>query len=79
MNAHIHYYYSTRHPRKPYRIEAEISGGELAYTIDVHGRFRSQREASEVGRDIGCRYDTWSEDWGRVVTQDTPPEITTLD
>lgn len=77
--AKIHYYYSTKHPRKPFRLEVEVVGADVSYTLDCHGRFRNQREASEVGRDIGCRYDTWSEDWGRIVTENEPPKIETID
>ena len=79
MHCKIHYYYSTRHPRKPIRIEATISGGDLSYTIDVHGRFANQREASYVGRDLGARYDSYSEEFGRLVVEDTPPAIETID
>lgn len=64
---------------KPFRISAEVSGGELKYAFAVHGRFANQREASYVGRDIGARYDTYSEEWGRVVVEAEPPVIDTLD
>ena len=81
MNANIHYYYSTqpKHRKKPIRIEVEVGGGSMGYTIDVHGRFATQREASYVGRDIGARYDTFSEEWGRIVVEDKPPVIETID
>lgn len=79
MHAKIHYYYSTKHPRKPIRIEVEVSGGDISYTMDVHGRFPTQREASYIGRDIGARYDTYSEEFGRMVVEDMPPKIETID
>ena len=81
MNATMHYYYSTqpKHRKKPIRIEVEVNGGDLHYTMDVHGRFKNQREASYVGRDIGARYDTYNEEWGRIVVESQPPNITTLD
>jgi hypothetical protein len=76
MTADIHYYYSTRHPRKPIRIEVTIydDGGEMA-VLDVHGRFASQREASIVGRSIGARFDEYHETFGRITTESEPPQI----
>jgi hypothetical protein len=64
---------------KPFRISLEVSGGDLKYAMDVHGRFRNQREASYTGRDIGARYDSYKEEWGRVVVEQEPPQIELID
>ena len=81
MNTVIHYYYSTqkKHKKKPLRIEFDIQSGDLSCTMDVHGRFKNQRDASEVARNIACRLGTYSEEWGRIVVESEPPQITTLD
>ena len=80
MKAFVHYYYSTRHPRKPIRIDVVVmDGDEIAYTLDVHGRFATQYEASMVGRSIAHRYEEHEEDYGRITVEDMPPTITTVD
>lgn len=79
MHVKIRYYKSTQHPRKPYRVEFDIQNGDLSCTLDVHGRFKSQREASETARNIACRLGEYSEEWGRVVVETTPPKIETID
>jgi len=78
-SAVVHYYFSTRHPRKPFRIEVEVSGEDVSYTLDVHGRFQTQRLASEVGRNIGCLFTSYTEEWGRVIVQDGPIQFETID
>lgn len=79
MHCTISYMFSTLHPRKPIRIEATVSGGDLSYVLECHGRFKNQREASYVGRDIAARYDSYTEKWGRIAVSDEPPEIVTID
>jgi len=79
MKAGIHYYYSTKHPRKPIRLEVTLvddQGGEVA-TMDVHGRFATQREASEIGKMIDAAFDSYDESFGRITVEQQPPKITT--
>ena len=79
--AHLHYYYSTKHPRKPIRLEVTLvddAGEELA-VLDVHGRFATQREASEIGRTIGSQFDGYTENYGRITVESVPPQIETVD
>lgn len=75
----VHYYFSTHHKRKPYRVEIRVDAGELSCTLDVHGRFENQRKASETARNIACLFDSYKEEWGRIVVEDTPPDIRTID
>lgn len=93
MKAHVHYYYSTRHPRKPIRVEVTlyretgktivnddgciVDELEDVATMDVHGRFATQREAGEVGRAIGCAFDSYTESYGRMTVESEPPQIKT--
>jgi len=79
MNTLIRYYKSTTHPRKPYRVELAVQSGELSCTLDIHGRFKNQREASEIARNIACRMGEYTEEWGRVVVESEPPTIETID
>lgn len=79
MTCIIRYLYSTRHPRKPIRVEAEVCGGDMRYVMEIHGRFKTQREASYVGRDIGARYDSYTEEFGRITVEEQPPKIETID
>ena len=79
MKVKIKYYKSTQHPRKPYRVEFDIDNGDLSCTLDMHGRFKNQREAAERARNIACRLGEFNESWGRVVVEDAPPDITTID
>ena len=74
-----HYYYSTKHKKKPIRVEITVTGTDSEYIMDVHGRFTSQREASLVARDIICRYDEHAEEYGRITVEENPPVIETLD
>ena len=75
----VHYYYSTKHKRKPYRVEIGIEAGDLSCTLDLHGRYATQRDACEVARNIATRFDSYTEEWGRIVVEDTPPKIETID
>ena len=78
-SAKVRYYKSTIHPRKPWRIEIDVQAGDLSCTLDVHGRFANQRLAAETARNIATRFDTYTEEWGRLVVESNPPDITTLD
>jgi len=78
MKARIHYYYSTRH-RKPIRVEVTLLDDmqdEVA-VMDVHGRFATQREATEVGKSIGAHFDAYEETFGRLTVESEPPQIKT--
>ena len=80
MICKLHYYYSTRHPRKPIRIEATLvdDEGVEACVLDVHGRYANQREATATGKLIGAAFDSYEESFGRITTEAEPPQITTV-
>ena len=79
MTTLIRYYKSMTHPRKPWRVELAVHSGDLSCTLDLHGRFKNQREASETARNIACRMGEYREEWGRVVVESEPPNIVTID
>lgn len=76
MKAYITYTQDRRY-NKPVRIHVRVIGGDVEYELEVHRRF-SQRDASIIARDIGGRYDSFSEDWGTIEVSDTPPRIETI-
>jgi hypothetical protein len=77
MKAEITYTQDRRY-KKGVRVEVAVrDDGALVYALDVHGR-HSQREASMIGRGIGMRYESFSEDWGTIEVSDMPPAIETI-
>jgi len=80
MKAHLHYYYSTKHPRKPIRLEVTLvdDEGEEACVMDVHGRFATQREATATGKLVGAAFDSYEESFGRITVESEPPAIETV-
>ena len=80
MKAHVRFVRSNQHPRKPVRVEITYTyDDDRTSTHDVHGRFRSEREAAEWVSPIVSKVDPqFTSEYGRMIVEDMPPKIETI-